>query len=78
MNENAKKKARQRELLGKIKEKYDKAEELTVEKKEVLNSWIKNIDRREAGRGPADEKEKSLVLKLARQIEEREAKKARK
>jgi hypothetical protein len=76
MNENAKKLAEKRNLIEKLSEKYDKKDELTETKKEVLKTWIKSIDTRESQRNPNDDKEKALVLKLWKQIEAREKKKA--
>jgi hypothetical protein len=72
MNENAKKLAEKRELIEKLSSKYDRKDELTETKKEVLKTWIKSIDCRESQRNPSDDKEKALVLKLWKQIEARE------
>ncbi|MFH0861629.1 MAG: hypothetical protein V1875_01235 [Candidatus Altiarchaeota archaeon] len=75
MNENAKKKARQKEVIEGIKAKYDKDTGLTEDKKEVLKSWIKGLEKREATKpSSATEKDKALVLKMYRKIEEREKK----
>jgi hypothetical protein len=75
MNENAKKKAKQKKFIDEIKSKYDKNEDLTPAKKEALQSWIKSIEKREGSiPSPATEKDKALVLKMYKQIEEREKK----
>jgi len=75
MNENAKKKAKQKELIDGIKAKYEKDTGLTPEKREVLQSWIKGLEKRETGLpSSATEKDKALVLKMYKKIEEREKK----
>ncbi len=77
MNENAKKKAKQKEIIEGLKAKYDQKDELTPQKKEVLRSWIKGLEKREASLpSPATEKDKALVLKMYKKIEEREKKRA--
>lgn len=79
MNENAKKKAHKDELLSKLSEKYDKKEEMSPEKKAVLLSWVTDVEKlsEKYGFSEADDKQKALVLKMARQIEERERKRGR-
>ncbi len=79
MNENAKKKAHKKELIEKLSAKYDRGGELSPEKRAVLDSWVKDVERLsdKYGFGEADDKQKALVLKLARQIEERERKRGR-
>jgi len=55
--------------------KYDKRE-LSPEKKAVLESWVEDVNRLDEKHGltTAHEKERELVLKLAKRIEEREKK----
>jgi hypothetical protein len=61
-------------------EKYDKKGQLTPEKKAVLEAWVDDANKLEGkvGAYAKEQKEKALVLKLYKQIEERERKKAKK
>jgi hypothetical protein len=78
MNENAKRKAHAKEVIDSIKAKYDTSD-VTEKKKEVMKSWVKSVEKREASLPPKNtDKDKALVLKMYRQIEEREKKKAAK
>jgi len=76
MNIHAKENARRKELMEKLHEKYDRKDELSTEKKAVLESWVKDVEKQSEKHSldPKDEKDRQLVIKLAKQIEEREAK----
>ncbi len=78
MNIHAKEKARRREVMERLHEKYDRKDGLSTEKKAVLESWVKDVEKLSERHSldPKDEKDRQLVLKLAKQIEEREAKRA--
>jgi hypothetical protein len=78
MNENAKRKAHTKEVIDSIKAKYDTSD-VTEKKKEVMKSWIKSVEKRESSLPSQNTaKDKALVLKMYKQIEEREKKKAAK
>ena len=78
MDEDVERAAKKKAVIERLKAKYDDREKLTEAKREVLQTWVRGLENREASQpNAAEEKQRAIVQRLARQIEEREKRKAK-